>query len=357
MKEMHMHDWKRIAVSPSSTVKETLEVMDKSALQITLVVAEAENLLGTVTDGDIRRALLAGATLQTSIDQVMNARPVVGQINEKEMLWLKRMNQNQFRHLPIVDAQQKMVGLFYQKKNVEPVSNAVVLMLGGMGTRLRPLTENIPKPMLPVGDQPILETIVKHIAEQGFEEFYFCINYLGDQIRDYFGTGESLGIRIHYVEEKDRMGTAGALSLLPELPDESFIVMNGDLLTKVDLRSLLNFHNENDNMVSACVREYSQQVPYGVMELEGHEVCQLVEKPVYRYFVNGGIYALSPKSLDYVPKETFFDMPSLIDSALAQSQKVGGFPITEYWMDIGQMPDYYQAQADYEVHFQKRNLS
>lgn len=357
MKEMHMHDWTRIAVSPASSVKETLEVMDKSALQIALVTSESCHLLGTVTDGDIRRALLAGANLQTPIKEVMNANPVVGQIYEKEVLWVKRMNQNQFRHLPVVDAQQKMVGLFYQKKNIEPISNPVVLMLGGMGTRLRPLTENIPKPMLPVGDQPILETIVKHIAEQGFEEFYFCINYLGEQIRDYFGSGESLGIRIHYIEETTRMGTAGALSLLPQLPDEPFIVMNGDLLTKVDLRSLLNFHRENENMVTACVREYSQQVPYGVMELEGHQISQLVEKPVYRYFVNGGIYALSSQALDYVPEETFYDMPSLIDAALAQSQKVGGFPITEYWMDIGQMPDYYQAQADYEVHFQKRNLS
>ncbi|WP_245595668.1 nucleotidyltransferase family protein [Hydrogenovibrio kuenenii] len=357
MKDMHMHDWKKIAVSPTSSVKDTLEVMDKTALQIALVISEADNLLGTVTDGDIRRSLLAGATLHTPIEQAMNARPVVGHTHENEMLWVKRMNKHQFRHLPIVDNQQKIVGLFFQKKSVEPISNPVVLMLGGMGTRLRPLTENIPKPMLTVGDQPILETIVKHIAEQGFEEFYFCINYLGDQIRDYFGNGESLGIRIHYIEEKERMGTAGALSLLPELPKKPFIVMNGDLLTKVDLRALIDFHSENENAVTACVREYSQQVPYGVMELNGHEVCQLVEKPVYRYFVNGGIYALSPESLDFVPKETFYDMPSLIDDTLAKSQKVGGFPITEYWMDIGQMPDYYQAQADYEVHFQKRKLS
>jgi len=227
----------------------------------------------------------------------------------------------------------------------------VVLMLGGLGTRLRPLTENIPKPLLPIGNQPILETIVKHISEQGFEKFYFCINYLGEQIRNYFGDGNQYGIEIEYVEESKRMGTAGALSLLQDRLNQDFIVMNGDLLTKIDLRALIEFHQQHQNLITVGVREYAQQVPYGVIEMQAHRVTQLVEKPIYRYFVNGGIYALSPQTLKDIPKQQFFDMPTLIEQTLAKGEPVGGFPITEYWMDIGQLPDYQQAQQDYAQHF------
>lgn len=349
------HDWTKLAVRPDSTVKDTLQIMDQTALQIALVVSAQTHLLGTVTDGDIRRGLLAGASLDSPIEQVMNTHPKIGQKADSETVWLKTIQQSQLRHLPIIDEQQKIVGLFYEKKTLETLPNAVVLMLGGLGSRLRPLTEDMPKPMLLVGEQPILETIVKHIASQGFEEFYFCINYLGDKIRSYFGDGSHLGIRIHYIEEQERLGTAGALSLLPKRPEDPFIVMNGDLLTKVDLKALLAFHHQHQNSITTCVREYSQQVPYGVIEMDEHKVTQLVEKPVYRYFVNGGIYALSPSVLANVPKETFYDMPTLIDEVMAKNQPVGGFPITEYWMDIGQMPDYIQAQADYEIHFAKHS--
>ncbi|HEY9017178.1 nucleotidyltransferase family protein [Thiomicrospira sp.] len=352
---MNLHDWTLIAVDPQSSVKHTLEVMDRAALQIALVISADQILVGTVTDGDIRRGLLAGFGLESEIQNVMNKQPTLGFENESALVWQKRIAKHQLRHLPIVSQSKKILGLFYQKQTQSALPNAVVLMLGGMGTRLRPLTENIPKPMLPVGNQPILETIVRHIAEQGFEEFYFCINYLGQQIRDYFGDGEAFGVRIHYVEENERMGTAGALSLLPKKLVEPFVVMNGDLLTKVDLKALLKFHQDNGDIISACMREYSQQVPYGVIEMDGHQINQLVEKPIYRYFVNAGIYAISPKALDLMPSNEFFDMTSLIEKAMAENNKVGGFPLTEYWMDIGQMPDYYQAQADYEVHFQKRH--
>ncbi|MBE0494059.1 MAG: nucleotidyltransferase family protein [Thiomicrospira sp.] len=351
---MNLHDWTLIGVEPESSVKHTLEVMDRAALQIALVITADQTLVGTVTDGDIRRGLLAGFGLESEIQNVMNKQPMLGLENESALVWQKRIAKHQLRHLPIVTQAKKILGLFYQKQTQSALPNAVVLMLGGMGTRLRPLTENIPKPMLPVGNQPILETIVRHIAEQGFEEFYFCINYLGQQIRDYFGDGEQFGVQIHYVEETERMGTAGALSLLPNKLTEPFIVMNGDLLTKIDLKALLKFHQDNDDIISACMREYSQQVPYGVIEMDGHQINQLVEKPIYRYFVNAGIYAISPKALDLMPSNEFFDMTSLIEKAMAENNKVGGFPLTEYWMDIGQMPDYYQAQADYEVHFQKR---
>lgn len=350
-----MIDWHKISVNPNSSIKSCLTVMDESALQITLVIDVNNILCGTVTDGDIRRGLLAGIGLEEKVSKIMNANPKVGYKFESELVWLRRIHIYQFKNLPIINDDCSIVGLFQKEISPSPViTNAVVLMLGGLGSRLRPLTEYIPKPMLKVGDKPILETIVKHIAEQGFEEFYFCINYLGEQIRDYFGDGSSFGVNIHYIEETEPMGTAGALSLLPSLPTKPFIVMNGDLLTKVDLNALLRFHKKHNNAITTCVREYSQQVPYGVIEMSGQQIVQMVEKPVYRYFVNAGIYVLEPKSLAYVPNDSFYDMPTLVDDVLADGKIVGGFPITEYWMDIGQMPDYEQAQTDYEIHFQRR---
>lgn len=351
---MDKFNFRKVCVDQNATIKKALKVLDQEALQIILVVDSEGKLLGTVTDGDVRRALLKGEELDGPVKNAMNRNPYLGLATQNESAWKRKVLQHSIRHLPIVDEQGNVAGLYYDKPLVEKRMNSVVLMLGGLGTRLRPLTETIPKPMLRVGDRPILETIVMHIAEQGFVNFYFCINYLGEQIRQYFGDGSNWGIHIEYVEEEDRRGTAGALSLLPETPELPFIVMNGDLLTKVDLGALIDFHQQHGNIATACVREYSQQVPYGVVEVEGEQVIQLVEKPIYRYFVNAGIYALSPQAMEKVPESEFYDMPTLIEEVLQEKGKVGGFPITEYWMDIGQLPDFEKAQADYEVHFQKR---
>lgn len=349
---MPLFDWKNIALAPDASIKEALKVLDTQAMQIVLVVNDQGRLLGTLTDGDIRRGLLRGETLDSSICKVVNKQPKVGYDSETQMVWHQHMTRHSLRHLPVLNAKNQVIGLFYEKAQITPRrENPVVLMLGGLGMRLRPLTETVPKPMLPVGNQPILETIVKHIAEQGFTEFYFCINYLGDKIRQYFGDGKKWGIQITYIEESKPMGTAGALSLLPKRPGLPFIVMNGDLLTKVDFRALLDFHAEHDNCVTTCVREYSHQVPYGVIEMEGAYIRELVEKPVYRYFVNAGIYCLSPQVLDKVPPDSVYDMPTLVDILIDENQRTGGFPLTEYWMDIGHIPDYEQAQADYEVYF------
>ena len=351
---MQLHDWRNVAVNEQYSIRTALAVLDSASLQIVLVVSQDQTLLGTLTDGDVRRALLRGETLDNPVVSAMNKAPTVGSQQDSETAWKNVLVEQSLRHLPILDQSQKIVGLYYAKTSRKKCQNPVVLMLGGLGMRLRPLTDSVPKPMLKVGDKPILETIVSHIAEQGFTDFYFCINYLGDQIRAYFGDGERWGIKIHYIEEDNRLGTAGALSLIKEHLKAPFIVMNGDLLTKVDLRSLLDFHQEHQNQATACIREYSQQVPYGVMEVEGTQVSQIVEKPVYRYFVNAGIYSLSPNVLAHVPENSFYDMPTLLDEVLAEKKNVGAFPITEYWMDIGQIPDFEQAQADYDVHFTKR---
>ncbi len=353
---MKLFDWKAISVDADDSVKKALTVLDKQAIQIILVVSTAQELVGTITDGDVRRGLLKGETLESSVAKIMNRSPTIGNEDETETVWQQHIERKSLRHLPIINSKQKVIGLYYHKEQKTPqIKNPVVLMLGGLGTRLRPLTETVPKPMLPVGNKPILETIVKHISEQGFTEFYFCINYLGDKISQYFGDGSKWGINITYIEETKPMGTAGALSLLPSLPKLPLIVMNGDLLTKVDFISLLDFHLEHKNAITTCVREYSHQVPYGVIEMSGQEITQLVEKPIYRYFVNAGIYCLNPSLITEIPTKTFYDMPTLVEEQQAKSQKTGGFPLTEYWMDIGHIPDYEQAQVDYETYFKESN--
>ena len=352
---MPLFDWKEIALKPDSSIKEALQVLDSKAMQIVLVVDHIERLVGTLTDGDIRRGLLRGESLESPVQRVVNEAPIVGYEEETEIVWKRHISRNSLRHLPVLNKHHQLVGLFYHKTSKTPErDNPVVLMLGGLGTRLRPLTETLPKPMLPVGNQPILETILKHIADQGFTEFYFCINYLGDKIRSYFGDGSDWGVQISYVEESEPLGTAGALSLLPGSAiqtDQPILVMNGDLLTKIDFRSLLDFHQSHDNSITTCVREYSHQVPYGVVELQESTISQLVEKPTYRYFVNAGIYCLSPQVIYAVPADQFYDMPELIKAQMAKGIKMGGFPLAEYWMDIGHIPDYEQAQADYEIFF------
>ncbi len=346
------YEWNHITVTPHTTIREALLNLDQSSMQIVLVADASGRLLGTVTDGDLRRALLRGATLESPVQQAMNREPCVGWQQESPLVWRQRMQRNSLRHLPVLDRDRRLVDLIHDRPE-GPVqwSNPVVLMLGGLGMRLRPLTQKVPKPMLMVGDKPILETILEHVAEQGFSHFYFCINYLGEMIQDHFGDGSRWGVQIEYIEEKQRMGTAGALGLLEKPLEEDFLVMNGDLLTKVDLGALLSFHQEHRHEATVCVREHQQQVPYGVMEMGGTRITQLVEKPVYRYFVNAGIYALSPRTLQHVPKNRPYDMPQLLNRLIMQQQAVGGFPLTEYWLDIGQLPDFKQAQADFDLHF------
>lgn len=220
-------------------------------------------------------------------------------------------------------------------------------MAGGLGTRLRPLTQDIPKPLLKVGNKPILETIIKNFANHGFVNITISLNYKGEMIKDYFGDGSNFGVNIDYVEENMRLGTAGALSLIENKPNEAFFVMNADLLTDVNFSHLLDFHSFSNSDATMCVREYEYQVPYGVIEVEESNVTSIVEKPIQKFFVNAGIYVLSPKVFDYIPKNEFYDMPTLFNTFIEKEKRVISFPIHEYWLDIGRMSDFEQAQSEY----------
>jgi NDP-sugar pyrophosphorylase family protein len=221
-------------------------------------------------------------------------------------------------------------------------------MLGGLGTRLRPLTNDIPKPMLKVGNTPILETIVEGFKQYGYSHFVFSVNYKKEIIQDYFQNGEAFNVTIEYVEEDKRMGTAGALSLLENRPTEPFFVMNGDLLTQVNFKKLMDFHLEHQSVATMCVREYEYQIPYGVIETSGADLVSIQEKPIHRSFVNAGIYVLSPEVFDFIPENQFYDMPTLFESLIEQGMKSAVFPIHEYWLDIGQIEDYNRANNKFK---------
>lgn len=344
--------WKELSLSTTASLKDALKLLDATAKQITLVVDDQQRLLGTLTDGDIRRALLRDVALSAPVTQVMNVTPVIGLEDEHLLAWRQKLQGRSVRHLPIVNAAGVLIGLYYDRPvALSCLPYPVVLMLGGLGTRLRPLTQTVPKPMLKVGNRPILEHIMETLVSQGFNEFYFCINYLGYMIRDHFGQGEKWGVTIHYVEESKRMGTAGALSLLPHAMQTPFLVMNGDLLTKLDFKALMDFHVAQKAVATMCVREHEHQVPYGVIELNDHRIARVVEKPVYRYWVNGGIYVLSPQALEFVPKDEFFDMPTLVDQLIERQLTVGAYQMQDYWLDIGQMPDFERAQTDFDAQF------
>ncbi len=348
-----MRKAKNIIIAPETTIRQALEAIDRGAMQIALVVGTEDLFLGTVTDGDIRRAILKGSRLEDAIAGIYNANPTKGYINQPKEDILQLAIINGIKQVPMVDDEGRLIGIEiiddYLRKSEKP--NPVVLMAGGLGTRLRPLTENVPKPMLRVGTKPILQTIIENFYSYGFRTFYLCVNYKSEVILDHFGDGSRLGVNIRYIQEPKRLGTAGALCLLPELPPEPVIVMNGDLLTNVNFEHLLNYHLTADAMATMCVREYDFQVPYGVVEMKGATIQAIVEKPVHSFYVNAGIYVLSPEAVRHIPKNTFFDMPDLFQQLIAKKEKICSFPIRGYWLDIGRSDDFAKANTDYEEVF------
>lgn len=344
-----MKDWTKTLISPDCSIQELIQVIDAGALKIALVVDEEHRLLGTVTDGDVRRGILDGISFDRPARDVMNPEPTVSQSSEGREQLIQRMRQKQISQIPVLDHYGRVIGLEILEGLLQPSwrDNQVVLMAGGLGTRLRPLTDDSPKPLLKVGGKAILETILENFREHGFRSFYISVNYHAEKIEEHFGDGSFWGVEIRYLREKQRMGTAGALSLLPEFPLQPSIVMNGDLLTKVDFGNLLDFHREHRAVATMCVREYDFQIPYGVVRVDGHRLIAIDEKPVQRFFVNAGIYVLEPEAMELIPVGSPFDMPALFEKLLELRKETVVFPIREYWLDIGKMSDFERANVEF----------
>ena len=347
-----MIDLNNIQLAPTTPVLEAMKIIDKGAAQIALVVDEQQRLLGTLTDGDIRRGLLHGETLEAPAERLMNRKFRSVRSSDDQGLVLEMMRRDVLRQIPVLDEKGRVVELLLLQELLNPqqVSNAVVIMAGGKGTRLRPHTEDCPKPMLPVGDQPILEILLEQCIASGFCKFYFSVNYLKEQIINYFEDGARWGVSIQYLVENEPLGTAGSLQLLPDSLREPFLVLNGDVLTRLDLSQVLHFHADHQAQATLCVREHELTVPFGVVQSKGVELTGFEEKPTYRNQVNAGVYVVNPQLLSLLPPHQCTDMPSLLLSAQAAGHRIAVCPIHEYWLDVGRPETLLKAHREWPVH-------
>src|SRR6266702_1577335 len=348
-----MNRWKDVLISPTTSILEAIKIIDATAMQIALVVDENQRLLGTLTDGDVGRAILKSISLTDPVQSVMNCEFTSVNITETRDNILVLMKDMQFHQIPVLDENRCIVGLelLDELLSIKKRDNVVVLMAGGLGTRLGSLTKDCPKPLLKVGNKAVLETIVDNCKEYGLHKFAISINYKAEMIQDFCGDGSRWGVEISYLHENKRLGTAGALGLLQEEPKLPILVMNADVLTKVNFQHLLDFHDDHQSVATMCVREYDFQVPYGVVKIDKQRLIGIEEKPVHRFFVSAGIYVLNPETLRFVPRDEYFDMPSLFEKVLEKKMETSVFPIREYWLDIGKLDDFERAKGEYDEVF------
>ncbi len=339
-------------LSPDDPLLTAIERMDAVRRKLLVVVDCERRLLGTLTDGDIRRGLMRRLSMETPVKEVMNLAPVALKSGGSETEAVRRLSERGVVLAPLLDAAGRVIGLYPDATGVSATRDTiVVIMAGGRGVRLAPLTQNCPKPMLKVAGRPLLETIIERLRDHGFWRFRLAVNYLAEMIEDHFSDGSTLGVEIRYLREDHPRGTAGALALLDEPLDGPMLVMNGDLLTRMSFADLIDFHQDMGAKASLCVREHAFQAPHGVAEVDGPRLLSLREKPTFRWLANAGVYCLDPSVLSRVPAEGPYDMPELLAALAAEGVPVGAYPIHEYWLDIGRPPDFESAQTDFGAVF------
>lgn len=334
-----------------STVRQAIKNLDRSGLQIVLVVDEDNKFIGTVSDGDIRRGLLKDLDLESSINTIVNKDALVVPLEMARDTVLKLMETNKIHQVPVVNRQHTLLGLHLWDKLKKPpnLTNLMVIMAGGKGTRLLPHTENCPKPMVELAGKPMLQHIIESAKAEGFTQFIISIYHLGHMIEDYFGDGKRFGVKIDYLREESPLGTAGALSLINPKPDKPFIVTNGDVITDIRYGDLLGFHEHYKASATMAVRMYEWQHPFGVVQTQGIEITGLHEKPVSRSHINAGVYALSPESLDELIDGAPCDMPMLFERLQSEAKRTIAYPMHEPWVDVGQPNDLRQANFKYSI--------
>lgn len=349
-----MNNWKKLLVRPDDTIETVLRVIDEAASQLALVADAEGKLLGVVTDGNIRRGLLAGQGLCDQVKNVMCATPRFVSPDMRAAAALALMRRKEFSHLPIVDGCGVLVGCWAQKslQNLVAQGSPVVLMAGGLGSRLGHLTKDCPKPMLHVGGKPLLEVVLQNFIDCGFVHFFFAVNFKAEMIENYFADGTKWGVSIEYLREKKRLGTAGALSLLNNRVTAPFIVMNADILTALRGNTLLEAHVNSGALATMTVIQYDFSVPYGVIKCSSDgRLLQLEEKPIFSHLVSAGVNVLAPETLEYIPRDSFFDMPDLFKLLLAHDKPVHTYLIEDYWLDIGRARDYERANTEFQLYF------
>lgn len=351
---MNIKELQSLFISPDNSIRTAMKCVDRGSCGIALVVDKEWRLLGTITDGDVRRAVLAGTDLESPVSVLLSRKistqypkPVTAVPETDRKALIALMHEQVLRQIPILDNDGRVVDLVMMDDLIptQDLQLQAVIMAGGSGTRLRPLTEDMPKPMLPVGGKPLMELVIEQLRQVGIRRVNVTTHYKPEKIYNHFGDGSLFGVELNYVNEDKPLGTGGALGLM-DAPTEPMLVINGDILTQVDFRSMLSYHQEHLAVMTVAVRKYDIKIPYGVVECEGSRVCALKEKPQMHFLVNAGVYLLEPEVYEFIPNGEHFNMTDLIQRLLDSNHTVASFPIIEYWLDIGQLADYEQAQND-----------
>ncbi len=347
-------DINSFCVLKTASVRDVIASINRGETGISLVVDAGRRLLNTITDGDVRRAILGGITLNSFVEEllayktkVFPSTPITAPLETPREALLHIMRQNSVRQIPLLNRKKQVVKLVTMDELLpsDELPLQAVIMAGGFGKRLRPLTEDLPKPMLKVGDRPVMEHIIGQLQQAGIRQVNITTHYKSEKITDHFGNGKAFGVELNYVNEDLPLGTGGALGLIPK-PTEPMLVINGDILTQVDFKAMLNYHREHHAEMTVAVRIYDMQVPYGVIEMKGQHVAGVQEKPLMKFFVNAGIYLLQPSVFKFIPHRQHFNMTDLIQRLVKEKKTIVSFPVHEYWLDIGQHADYLQAQKD-----------
>jgi dTDP-glucose pyrophosphorylase/CBS domain-containing protein len=336
-----------VVISPTASIAEAIAALDKAGTGALVLCTNDRILCGLLTDGDIRRAVLQGKSMLDACATIASRKPVVATCSTPTVEALHLMNQHDINHLPVVDTKNRLVDFLLHKDLVADrgMDLSAVIMAGGYGKRLLPLTESVPKPMLPVGDRPLLELTIQQLRRSGIRDVNVTTHYLSESIVNHFGDGEGFGVRLNYLQEDHPMGTAGGLKQMKRA-DGPFLVINGDILTEVPFQEMLAYHRKHGAILTVGVRKYDMQVPFGVVKCEDVRITSLQEKPSLSFFINAGTYLLEPSACDYIPEGQPFDMTDLMQKLLEAGRPVIGFPIIEYWLDIGKQEDYQKARED-----------
>ena len=339
-------------LSLDSSIKDAIEVLEKEELKVVLIIDQGNILRGIVYDGDIRRALLKGFELSDRVDKAMRVNFLrVTQESSNENI-ANMLKDNPIYHVPVLNRENKFIGLHVSNdgdlKKSFNLHNSVLLMAGGRGKRLMPLTKNCPKPLIKVNGKPLLEIILEQCIDAGLRKFYISVHYLSQKIIDYFGDGDKWGVDIKYLHEDKPLGTAGALSLLPRDINHPILVINGDILTKINLKQFINFHQNNNAEIALSGSEFYYESPYGVIEVDGINFKSITEKPSFKHFINAGIYLISPSILTKIKSNIYLDMPDLLNKSLFNKSKIVVYPMYEYWLDVGRVDNLNKANLEWD---------
>jgi dTDP-glucose pyrophosphorylase len=348
-----MKHWEKILVDPNISIRQALQVIDKMGSNFVLVVDNQRKILGSLSDGDARRAILGGLTLSDPVHSAMNPAPKSVSVNRERLFRTNMIRKLGLQYLPIIQDDGSIVGVELANEQISSVTRheSVVVMAGGRGVRLNELTKDVPKPMLKVGPRPLLETIIRSLSVQGFSKFYLAVNYKANIIESHFGDGARFGIEVRYLREEEPLGTAGALSLIPEPLKSDLLVINADLLVNEDFGGMIDYHVANKSHATIGVKEYEIQIPFGVIRQNNSLVFGIDEKPVHSVLVSAGVSVLSPEIVDLVPKNCFYNMTDLFDSVIKSGMSLRSYRIDGCWLDIGRPADYQTANELFEKEF------